>query len=292
MALLPTNEKTTQHTIENKKYEEKAPRPYLGMSSLGNECLRAQWYSWHWSKISQISARIHRLFSYGHNEEAHIISDLKEAGMKVFRVKNEIEIEMTGEVGEEQEEIVGFHKHCKGHPDGRVLGVIEAPKTVHLLEMKTMNEKNFSFLKDAIYKHGDEEGLRKAKPGYYDQMTRYMGGLELTRGIFIATNKNDSARRYIRVHFDKKRFKELVEREETIITSELPLKKRYKADHYLCAFCNYHQICHLGAVPVVNCRTCKFSDLLPNGSWGCEKTGKKISYKKQLRGCNKYKRLF
>ena len=91
------------------------------------------------------------------------------------------------------------------------------------------------------------------------------------------------SRRYVRVHFNKKRFETLVEREELIITSELPPKKKYKADHYKCAFCNHHQVCHLGAIPAVNCRTCKFSDLLPAGKWGCGKTGKRLSYNKQLR---------
>jgi len=292
VALIPSNKKTTEHIIEHKKFGGEKPRGYLGMSSLGNECLRAQWYSWHWAKFCKVSARINRLFKYGHNEEKHIIGDLKEAGMKVFLIKDRNEIEMTGEVGEEQEEITGFHHHCKGHPDGRVLGVIEAPKTVHLLEMKTMNDKNFSFLKEAIYKHGNEKGLKTAFPQYWDQMTRYMGGLDLKRGLFIATNKNDSARRYIRVHFNKKRFNMLVEREETIICSELPPTKKYRADHYKCAFCNYHQICHLGATPNENCRTCESVDLLPKGKWGCEKTGKRLSYNSQLRGCRKYKRMF
>jgi len=293
MVLIPDNTKTTEHVIETKEFGGKRPREYLGMSSLGNECLRAQWYTWHWSKIGKVIARVNRIFNYGHHEEEHIIHDLKEAGMKVYLVNEEgNEVSMTGIVGEEQETIVGFHQHCKGHPDGRVLGVIEAPKTPHLLEMKTMNDKWFQVLKEAIFKHGPEKGLKEAFAGYYDQMTRYMGGLKLTRGLFIATNKNDQARRYVRVHFNKKRFETLVEREELIITSELPPKKKYKADHYKCAFCNHHQVCHLGAIPAVNCRTCKFSDLLPAGKWGCGKTGKRLSYNKQLRGCRSYKRLF
>ena len=292
MVAIPSRKNTTENRIENKKFPTRKPRPYLGMSGIGNECLRAQWYSWRWVQVFSVNARMNRIFTYGHNEESLIIKDLKEVGIEIFRIQGENKIEMTGEVGEEQEEIVGAYGHAAGHPDGRLTGVIEAPKTEHLLEMKTMNEKNFSWLKDCINKHGPEKGLQCAKPGYYAQMTRYKGGLNLTRGLFVATNKNDSARAYIRTHLDKKLLSILIEREEQIIGSEKPPKKRFKPDHFLCAWCNYHQICHLGKKADKNCRTCMHCDVMPKGKWHCSLKDKRLVYARQLKGCKKYRALF
>lgn len=284
MTLLPVNTKTTEYQIENKKYGGKKPRPYLGMSSIGIECLRSQWFTWHWAKESKVPARVQRIFNRGHAEEEEIIKDLKSIGIQVFRRDGDEIIDLTGAVGEEQEAIIGFQRHAEGHPDGRLLGVIEAPKTEHLLEMKTMKDSKFQQLK--------EQGLRKAFPVYYDQMQKYMGKMKLTRAMFIATNKDNQARCYIRVKFNKARYEVLEQREEAIIVSELPPPKQYEADHYKCNWCNHYQVCHLGAEPRVNCRTCKHVDILPLGKWACSLNNKNLSYRKQLRGCDKYKRMF
>ena len=254
------------------------------MSSIGIDCLRAQWYSWNWNTIEKITARVQRIFTRGHLEEYSIITDLKNIGIEVFRRDNEDKIPMDGHIGEEQEAIDGFQGHSGGHPDGRLLGVIEAPKTEHLLEMKTMKDSKYQMLK--------EQGIKKGFPVYFDQMTMYMGKMKLTRSLFVATNKDNQARKYIRVKFDKRRYEILVQREEGIILSERPPAKEYKADHYLCSWCKHHQVCHLGAEPNMNCRTCGNVDLLPKGKWGCSLNGKNLSTRKQKRGCKKYRRRF
>lgn len=281
--LLPDNKKTTEYQVENKKYSQEF-RTYLGMSSIGIDCLRAQWYGWRWTTAEKITARVQRIFTRGHLEEYSIITDLKNIGIEVFRREGDKKIPMDGHIGEEQESIDGFQGHSSGHPDGRLLGVIEAPKTEHLLEMKSMKDSKFKMLK--------EQGIRKGFPVYFDQMTMYMGKKKLKRALFVATNKDNQARKYIRVKFDKRRYEILVQREEGIILSERPPAKEYKADCYLCSWCKHHQVCHLGAEPNMNCRTCEHVDLMPKGKWQCGKTGKNLSARKQKRGCNKYKRMF
>lgn len=284
MTLIPVNKKTTEYAIENKQYGGKMPRTYLGMSSIGVECLRAQWYGWRWTTSKKIPARVNRIFTRGHLEESSIIMDLLNIGIKVFRRDGDEIINLTGEVGEKQEEIEGFQGHSGGHPDGRLLGAIEAPKTEHLLEMKTMKNSKFQTLK--------EKGIRKAFPTYYDQCIMYMGKLKLKRALFVATNKDNQARKYIRVKFDKKRYEQLVNREEAIILSERPPTKKYKATCYLCGWCGHHQVCHLDAPPNKSCRTCEYVDLMPKGKWQCSKTKKNLSPRKQFRGCDKYRRAF
>lgn len=284
MPLIPQNTNTTEFRIESVQ-QPREPRRYLGMSSIGIECLRRQWYAWRWTVTRKIIARVQRIFERGHNEEASIIRDLKLIGCEVFRVdKQGNEIELIGTPDEKQEELIGFHRHSMGHPDGRLRGVIEAPKTIHLLEMKTMQDKYFTVLR--------EKGVEEGFPEYFDQMIMYMGRMKLTRGLLIATNKNDQARKYERVKFNQDRFEILVEREESIILSEQPPKKAYKEDFWKCQWCAFHQVCHNHAEPNKNCRTCEFGNILPRGKWECGLTGKRLSTRKQIVGCKRHKRLF
>ena len=292
MAIIPVNKKTTEYQIESKIYSGGKPRNYLGMSGIGNECLRAQWFSWRWCTKQKIIARVNRIFNRGYSEEASVIIDLTSIGVHVFRRASGKTVTMTGHIGEKQETLYGFENHAKGHPDGRLLGVIESPKTEHLLEIKTMKDSKFEQLCKATTARDYGEGIRKTFLGYFGQLTRYMDKMKLKRALFIATNKDNQARKYIRVKLDTKFATILREREENIITSDKVPVKRFTPDHYKCTWCNHHQMCHYGKEPEKSCRSCKFVNVLPNGKWECDKNGKRISTKKQLKACSKYKRLF
>lgn len=294
MAIIPENTHTTEYQIESKRIYQK-PRSYLGMSGLGASCLRAQWYGWRWINVGSVIARVNRIFTRGHLEESSIIMDLREVGVEIFRRKGEDKIQMTGAVGEEQEEIIGFAGHAKGHPDGRALGIIEAPKTEHLLEFKTMKDSKYMQLKEATTERDYGAGLKQIFPVYHSQVQRYSGALKLKRIFFVATNKDNQARQYIRIKHDKKEYQSLREKEENIILSELPPKKAHTADHYLCGWCSHYQVCHLGAEPQKNCRTCEYGDLMPEGKWKCGNSSSKynwLSTIRQRKGCKKHKRLF
>jgi len=291
MAIIPVNKKTTEYQIESKQYGGN-PRNYLGMSGIGNECLRAQWFSWRWATKSKVIARVNRIFGRGHAEEASVIKDLNGVGIKVFRRTSGKIVALTGKIGEVQETLYGFENHAKGHPDGRLLGVIESPKTEHLLEIKTMKDSKFEQLCKATTVHDYGEGLRKTFLGYFGQVTRYMDKMKLKRTLFVATNKDTQARKYIRIKLDKTYAMVLREREENIVTSERPPVKRFTPDHFKCTWCNHHQMCHYDKTPERNCRTCVRADVLSNGKWNCSIRNKRISTVRQLKGCISYKRLF
>lgn len=291
MAIIPVNKKTTEYQIES-KFLSQEPRNYLGMSGIGNECLRAQWFNWRWCTKKKIIARLNRIFTRGHLEEESIIMDLTSIGVDVFRRAGGKTVPMTGRIGETQETLHGFENHAKGHPDGRLLGVIESPKTEHLLEIKTMKDTKFTNLCKATATRDYGEGIRKSFPVYFGQLTRYMDKMKLKRALFIATNKDTQSRKYIRVKIDKKLAMVLREREENIVMSQLPPVRKYKPEHFQCTWCDHHEMCHYKKEPVKSCRSCKFVNVLPNGKWECDKNGKRISTKKQLIACSKYKVLF
>jgi hypothetical protein len=287
MPAIPENRQTTEYLMESGTSCDPR-RDYLGMSSLGNSCARALWYSFHWaSPQEQHTPRQKRIFNRGDLEEARIISDLKAIGYEVFRLDSQgNEVEMTGAIGEEQEELLGFAGHVRGHPDGRVRGVIEAPKTVHLLEMKTAKASKFAEFK--------KKGVKRTSPTYYSQAQSYMNKMSLTRTLFIVTNKDTEERYYERIPFDKDDALELSRRESIIVTSEEPLEKLSNNRNWIdCKWCNHSGVCHDKKTPEQNCRTCVYVDIESNGVWSCgndDQMLEKLPTEVQLVGCPLYKK--
>jgi hypothetical protein len=286
VALLPNNENTIAHKLQE---HDIAPvevidrRPYLGMSGIGHSCMRHLWYQFHWVSPKYVSNRMERLFNRGHWEEHRIIASLKSVGVECFRRdKDGNKIEIFGHIGEEQEEIIGFAGHSAGHNDGRGLGIPEAPKTEHLLEFKTANDKNFKlFAKD---------GVEKTSPKYFAQMQRYMKGLGLTRALFIVRNKNDESTYPERVVYDEKYADELVRKEQNVIMADMPPERIGGATWYECKMCDDFGVCHTGWDIKQNCRTCDKSDIENNGVWTCSYKDDNLSKEEQQHGCQVWKK--
>lgn len=274
---------TTSTKLDMLEYGGK-PRTYLGMSSIGKECARDLWYGFHWAKIKKHKSQTERTFNAGHMFESMIIAQLKDIGCEVFRVdKDGKEIELFGWKDEEQEEMIGFAGHAKGHSDGRIRGVVEAPKTVHLLELKTMAEKYFKLC--------DKKGVKESNPVYYGQTQRYMKAKGLTRTLFIAINKNTSEIYPERIDFDKGYADDLVRKEQIIIMAHEPPPRAYPAGFYKCGYCNNLDVCREGVEPEKNCRTCEYSEVEMEGKWICnERKDMVIPEGLQRKGCSKYKK--
>ncbi|TLG71837.1 hypothetical protein [Methylocystis sp. B8] len=140
-------------------------RTYLGASIIGEECESKLWYGFRWAMTpEQFDGRMLRLFQTGHHEEARMIDDLRRASLEVWDRDSD-----TGE----QFGVSDVGGYFRGHADGFLVGVIEAPTTPHLFEAKTHNTKSFAKLK--------AEGVCKAKPLHYAQMQVYMHLMSLTR---------------------------------------------------------------------------------------------------------------
>lgn len=261
------------------------PRDYLGMSSLGGDCDAQKWYGWRWASPRLLPVRVKRIFERGDIEEARVIRSLKSVGCEVYRWDGDTKVELDGHIGEEQQEVIGFAGHVKGHTDGEVIGIKEAPKTPHLLETKTCNQSKFK----AFIRHG----MRATWPVYYGQCQLYMHYRKLKRAFFIATNKNTEEYHAERVHYDKDYCLDLINKSVEIVTSEGPPHKQYTSSYFKCGWCNHREVCHFDATPQRNCRTCKYADIEDEGQWSCAKRNNKIlSFEKQLIGCKKYRRLF
>jgi len=268
MPELPDPINTTLHQLEKDEIVDYG-REHWGISGLGNKCLRALQYAGRKAYKKTTSQRGQRIFDTGHRAEVFIVADLERIGIKCMKVLKE------------QVELIGFAGHWKGHPDGFGLNIPEAPKTPHLLEFKTHNDKSFKEL--------EKSGVQASKPTHYDQVQRYMDLSDTTRTLYVGYNKNTSEYYIERIREDKSRQGELREKEKVVLMSETLLKRLSdNPTWYECKFCNAHDVC-FGLAPVAkNCRTCAYGDMHDAGVWKCAKTGMQLSFEEQMKGCEKY----
>lgn len=234
MALLPETPNKTVDLIYS-TYKNSPPRPHLGASQIGSQCERALWYSFHHCKLPAFSGRMLRLFETGQREEERIIRNLRSAGLQVWDRGddgNQIRFEMFG-------------GKFAGSIDGIVLGIPEAPKTEHLLEIKTANDKSYK----AMLKNGVEH----SKHQHYCQMQVYMGAMDLKRALYVVVNKNTDEIYSERIEFDNRVYQSLLEKAERIVTSDAPLER---FESFECKWCEYQKICNWEEMPAINCRTC------------------------------------
>jgi len=130
--------------------QQEPPRPHMGCSQLGHHCDRWLWLSFRWAVVEQFPGRVLRLFRRGQLEEKTIVSDLRDAGIKIHSTEG-------------AQSRVEFGCHISGSIDGIIeYGVPEAPQKRHIVEFKTHSLKSFE---DVL-----KNGVEKSKPQHYTQM--------------------------------------------------------------------------------------------------------------------------
>ncbi len=80
--------------------------------------------------------------------------------------------------------------HFQGNADGIITGLPQAPKSPHLLEIKTASDK--------MFKDMQKSGVKKSKPEHYAQMQIYMkwsidqfGADGCQRALYFVVNKDN-----------------------------------------------------------------------------------------------------
>ncbi len=270
---IPESKRTTikaivQHYEDN---QDDSFRSHLGGSIIGRPCDRALWYTFRWCSDVKHGGQLLRLFQTGHLAEERFVADLRSIGIKVFETDPS-----TGK----QFRVSACNGHFGGSFDGVGQGFIEAPRTWHLIEMKTHNDKSFNNLL--------KQGVEKAKPEHFIQMQVYMylANPQLTRAFYIAVNKNTDELYGERIRLDPVIGKASLEKADCIITSDRPLSKISEdPSWYLCKFCDHQSICHGQEVPAINCRTCMHSTPVKDGLWHCVRHDIDIPESIQKSGC-------
>ncbi len=250
-------------------------RGYLGASAIGDECARKLWYGFRWASPTTFDGRMYRLFQTGHLEEPRLIADLRAIGCEVWDRDP-----ATGR----QFRSTSHAGHMAGHCDGVAKRVPSGGGKEHLLEFKTASTKDFNEMK--------KNGVQKAKPVHFAQMTWYMGKMGLDRALYIMKCKETDELYTERVPFDKVEFERIEAKAERIIFSQEP-PPRIKDDpkYYLCSWCDHAAVCHGHKVPALSCRSCVHSTPERTGDarWSCAKWQEpEIPIEHQRQGCDQH----
>jgi len=262
------NERIEEYSIEIHSDE---PRTHLGISEIGDPCSRRLYYKFHWMKFEYFNGRMRRLFKRGHREEERFINYLEGIGFDVRRFDD------SGK----QFRVSAVMGHYGGSCDGVGYSPWGSKDTRYafLLEFKTHNQKSFDKYLN--------EGLLKSKPKHYDQMCGYGYMMNIEYGIYFPENKNTDEIKVKVVKLDHKRGEQLLNKaEEIIIAKEPPPKISENPAFFECKWCPMVEICHYGAMPEKNCRSCRMSTAVENAQWHCSRFNDLIPADFILTGCN------
>jgi len=230
-------------------------RDHLGGSQIGKECWREIWYGFRWALRPALEGRILRLFDHGHWEEARAARDINRVPGVELTTRDE-------DGGQFQMDAPG---HLGGSLDGKLLGYPGAPKTLHLWDHKTANEKQFKAFMT--------KGLKLWKPVYWAQGQVYMHWSKIKRAVFTVENKNDDSWGEDRFAYERDSAQRLERKGLEISLADRPPPKAQEdpAKWGPCKWCDFKPICHEGKIEKLerSCRTCTYVTAKEDGTWEC-----------------------
>lgn len=252
-------------------------RPYLGMSEDGRECARALFYGFRWCTRKGFDAATIKRFQDGHRAEAIMIERLRAVpGIQLWIEDPEHPGQQIG--------CVDLGGHFRGHLDGIILGLLQAPKTPHVWEHKSTNEKKQGELVKLKSERGEKNSLSAWDAVYYAQAQLYMHYQGLTRHYLTCDSPGSRTTVSCRTNADPAAAHALIEKARRIITAqEPPARISDRPDWHQCAWCSHRAICHDGRIPEVSCRTCAHAtpELDGDARWSCARYGCDLSLEAQ-----------
>jgi len=263
-------------------------RGYVQSSGLGAECLRQLVYQFWWSSQETFQASTLMNFEDGHRTE-----DLTN---RRFMATPGIDLRPAAPDGR-QWAVSSLSGHLRGHLDGLILGLLEAPKTWHVYEVKCVSDTRLKKLQRLILKD-EKAALQEWSPIYYTQAQLYMGLTKLKRHYLVCCSAGGRQMISVRTNFNKEHFEAALDKARSIIeASELPPRISEDPDYFICKWCQFSELCHDQKTAKMNCRTCAHStavldpetnDTKEFGIWRCEFHNKKLGFKDQRKGCPKH----
>jgi hypothetical protein len=205
------------------------PRPYLGASIVGNECLRKVQFDW-WCK-PVLPARVQDIFKRGHYFEDVARQHLITAGFKFAPPEALAFSAVDG---------------ClRGHADGIIIAGPNALNGAYfnyplLWECKCLNAKNWRAI--------ERDGLEKVFPQYAAQVALYQAYLDKTNpALFTVTNADTCERLHFWVPFSAEHAQEWSDRAAYIIeatrASELLPRAYDDPQNWHCRICSHRERC-------------------------------------------------
>lgn len=259
-------------------------REYLGMSQVGDECDRFLWYSFRYAFTERYDAITLKRFLDGHSSE--------DVQAERLRMVKGIELETIHPVTKQQFRYTDHDGHFSGHCDGKITGILQAPKKKHIWEAKAVGDKKLAEFRKIKGELGEKDTLKKWNFTYYVQAQLYMHYEGTDRHYLTVSTPGVRDWDSCRTEYDHGFAVKQKARAAQIIKSQEPLTKvSEKPDWWRCKSCPAKAICHEGEMPDRSCRTCLHSTAIAGGTWHCDRWGKELTPEGQQAGCPAHKYL-
>jgi len=273
-----------QTAVEERSAAEE-PRAYLGMSSIGQPCERRLWYSFRWAVREQFDAPTLWRFEDGFRCEDVMAGRLRLVPGVHLRTVDP----RTGE----QFGFADLGGHFRGHADGLVTGLLQAPKALHVWEAKAVNDAKLAKLAKLKAERGEKSALSQWDAVYYAQAVLYMAYADAPRHYLTASSPGARDMVSVRTDTNLDAARALREKAQRVITAAEP-PPGISADPawYECKFCPAHAVCHGKGRALVSCRTCVHAtpEMDGDGRWSCARSGgATIPLGVQRTGCEQHR---
>lgn len=229
MVTIPTPKdptlKAMKRAVMNQPLQD---RNYVGASAIGDECARKIWYSLH--RPPRQSNNIYDIED-GHRTEALIASRL--------RMVDGIELWTEGDDGKQ----LGFSDgDFKGHVDGIIKGLLQAPNTPHIWECKCT--KKFSEFVKIKQKYGEKNALKKWNMQYYVQAQIYMHYFDIDRHYTTVCSPGGRDIDSCRTEYAADVALQYADRAKKIASATSEPDRQYKSEtFYKCRWCDFAEEC-------------------------------------------------
>lgn len=280
-------------------------RWHLGASLIGDDCKRKLWYVFRWCYREQFDGRMQRLFNRGHREEERFIEWLEGIGCKVYFENRDglYYVEESDEYGIFKadtsdmirniaqtitEDNPRYKEHVAraklqgitfpqyrvsgvgGHFGGSLDAIIILPEWLGIPEPVLGEFKTNGT--GAGFNELTEKGMKLKKPQHYAQTSVYGSdpNYQFKWALYLNINKNDDTIHVELVSLDWDLGNQMRQKAEQIIMSQEPPPRLSDNPTYrICTYCAAKDICHRGAIPEKNCRSCKNCSPAEGGEWFC-----------------------
>lgn len=217
-----------------KRRSAEPPRTYLGASSIGHECDRYLWYLCNGFTRQDPHINAVTAAEGGYKAEPILIERLRMVpGVEVI----------SHQPDGSQYEFSDFDGRFKGHPDGFICGILEAPKTWHVLEFKEKEEKFYNALWKLIQTN-EKTALYGWNFEYYVQAQIYMRKFDLDRHYLVCTTPGARKMISCRTELNVSVADHFIARAKMILEAKTTPERKFKTpDFYKCKWCDFRGEC-------------------------------------------------
>jgi len=221
----PTLEAMNKALVD--KYTE--VRDYLGASYIGDECPRKVWYSYN-------------NFYRKPTEHIYAIEDGYRTEELLAERLNAVEGVTLVTKDENGEQFSFTDGNFSGHYDGKIVGLLQAPKTKHIWEAKCTNKFN-EFLK-VKSKFPDKKVLQNWNEIFYVQAQIYMHYSGYTRHYLTVASAGGRDIASCRTEYHRDVALRYIDRAKKIIAAKSEPERAYNSETFFkCRWCDFAKEC-------------------------------------------------